>query len=305
MYIIPEKFAQDRLTFGDDHRLWLERLPAILQQCEQRWQLTLFEPFPDLSYHYVAPARLADGTEVAVKAFSPTNEFKPVVEVLDLFAGRGVLRLLAYDATDEVMVLERLRPGKPLSSLVPRDDEQATAVLADIMRRLWCPAPTTHSFPTVAGWMEGFTRLRRWYQGGHGPFRPELLEEAEYLAAQLLATSPQAMVLHGDLHHDNILSTEQGWLAIDPKGLVGDPAYEVSVMLYNPDPGLFQADQPRRLIARRIDQMAEALGMERARIRNWGLVQAVLSVWWGIEDNGHIWQNSFVCAEILASLPAE
>jgi streptomycin 6-kinase len=111
------------------------------------------------------------------------------------------------------------------------------------------------------------------------------------------------VVLHGDLHHDNIVAaTRAPWLAIDPKGVVGEPAYETGALLRNPMPQLLAMPDPARLTRRRVDQLAGELGFDRARIRGWGLAQAVLSAWWSIEDAGTGWEFGIAVAELLASM---
>jgi streptomycin 6-kinase len=146
-------------------------------------------------------------------------------------------------------------------------------------------------------------RMRHRFGGTSGPFPARLVEEAEVLFAELLGTMAEPALLHGDLHHDNILSAErQPWLALDPKGVVGEPAYEVGALLRNPLPQLLEMPQPGRIMARRVDQLAEALEIDRARIRGWGLAQAVLSAWWVIEDHGAGWEPAIACAELLAAI---
>ncbi len=113
----------------------------------------------------------------------------------------------------------------------------------------------------------------------------------------------EPVLLHGDLHHDNILAAErEPWLAIDPKGIVGEPAYEVGALLRNPLPGLLARPEPGRVLARRIEQLAAELGFDRARIRGWALAQAVLSAWWSYEDHGDGWRETIACAELLAAI---
>ncbi|HEV2473881.1 MAG TPA: aminoglycoside phosphotransferase family protein, partial [Chthonomonadales bacterium] len=280
---------------------WLERLPAILASCEERWNLKVSAPFLDVSFHYVVPARRADGTGVVVKACSPTDEFHHEKEALQCFDGHGMARLLDYDDVQEVLLLEYLQPGKQLSTL--EDDEEATSHAAAVMSELWRPAPQHHSFQTVQDWGEGFNRLRQHYNGGNGPFRPALLEEAETLFAELSATMSEPVLLHGDLHHFNILSAQRSpWLAIDPKGLIGERAYETGSLLRNPYPELLDYPEPGRVLARRIDQLSEELGFDRARIRNWAVAQAVLSAWWGIEDFGATPMEMMAISELLAAI---
>jgi streptomycin 6-kinase len=107
-------------------------------------------------------------------------------------------------------------------------------------------------------------------------------------------------LLHGDLHHFNILAARRRpWLAIDPKGLAGEAAYEVGALLRNPDPRLYTDSQVQR---RRVDVLHQELGFEKDRILGWGVAQAVLSAWWNFEDSGTEWQSQSACAEVLANL---
>ncbi len=302
MFAIPDDFSQAMVTLhGAEGVDWLNRLPEILATCEQQWSITIGAPFPNLSYHYVAQATRADGNLAVVKVCSPTGEFTQESEAPRLFAGRGMAQLLECSHDHEALLLEALQPGTPLSSV--EDDEAATSIAASVMRQFWRPVPPEHPFPTVADWGRGFSRLREHYEGGHGPFPPRLLEQAETLFAELSASMAEPVLLHGDLHHENILAAErQPWLAIDPKGLIGEPAYETGALLRNPLPALLQRPQPARILARRVDQLAEELGLDRARVRGWGLAQAVLSAWWSVEDHGRIGSSTIICAELLASI---
>ena len=301
MYIIPDDFRREMIALHEEEgHEWLDRLPSILSACEQRWGLTISPPF-GLSYHYVAPAIRDDGTPVVVKACSPTGEFAQEAEALRLFDGHGMVQLLDCDRANEVMLLERLVPGTLLRSV--EDDEEATSCAASLMRQFWRPVPEKHPFKSVRDWGKGFTRLRQHYGGGNGPFPRALLEEAETLYAELSASMTEPVLLHGDLHHDNILAAQrQPWLAIDPKGLVGEPAYETGAWLRNPYPQLLETPQPGRILARRVDQFAEELGFDRARIRGWGVAQAVLSAWWCVEDFGDVSHDFLTLAGLLAAI---
>lgn len=304
MFSIPDYFKQNTLELHgtDKANIWLSNLPDILTRCARRWNLTLLPPFGNLSIHYVAPAQRADGTMVVLKASSPTGEFGQEITALHLLAGPGIVRLLEVDETQEVMLLERLETGMILSRLVPEHDEQATSILANVMKRLWKPVPAIHPFPTVEDWANGLNQLRPQFQGGYGPFPPRLVDEAIALFAELNISAEKRLLLHGDLHHENILQSGTEWRVIDPKGLIGDPGYETGAMFYNPPGWLSTVQNPRPLILRRVDQLAEELAMERARIRGWGLAQAVLSAWWSVEDRlVEPPQDVLTVAEILAS----
>ncbi len=302
MFIIPDDFKREMIALhGDKGHIWLDRLPAILAACEERWAITIGSPFANLSFNYVAHAVQADGTNVVVKACSPTSEFISESTALRLFDGHGMAQLLAYDSTDEVMLLESLQPGTALTAI--EDDERAISIAAGVMRQLWRPVPPDHPFKSVFDWGKGFTRLRLHFNGGNGPFPATLLAAAETLYAELSASMATPVLLHGDLHQDNILAAQrQPWLAIDPKGLIGEPAYETGPLLRNPLPQILQVPHPGRLLARRIDQLSDELDLDRARIRDWALAQSVLSAWWCIEDFGQVSEEYLACAALLASL---
>jgi len=120
------------------------------------------------------------------------------------------------------------------------------------------------------------------------------------LFADLLDSMAAPVLLHGDLHHENILRAQrQPWLAIDPKGLAGEPAYEVGAHLRNLPAHLLAQPQPERFIARRADILAEELGLDRDRLLGWGLAQAVLSAWWCIEDNMECWDLAIHYAGLI------
>lgn len=301
---VPDDLARTIVNLYDAKGVeWLNRLPTLIVECERRWSVAALSPLDNLSFNYIAPAVGADGREVILKLGVPNPELLTEIEALRLYDGRGCVRLLAADPDQGAMLLERLKPGTSLSTVT--DDQQATSIAAGVMRQLWQPEPLEHPFPSVGKWAAGLGRLRSRFGGTTGPLPQALVERAESLFEELLASMAEPLLLHGDLHHDNILAAErQPWLAIDPKGVVGEPAYEVGALLRNPFPQLLDMPQPGRILARRVDQLAEVLGFDRPRIVGWGTAQAVLAAWWCIEDNTPGWEKFIACAELLATLGA-
>ncbi len=285
---------------GDEGAAWVDALPALLARCADRWGLTLEPPFT-LSYNYVAPARRADGTPVVLKVGFPGRELLTEIAALRFYDGHGIAQLLDADPEWGALLLERLVPGMMLSE-VP-DDAEATRIAAEVMRQLWRPLPPDHGFRSVADWTAGLAKLRPHFGGGTGPLPASLVERAEGLFADLLPTMADPVLLHGDLHHWNIMTAErEPWLALDPKGIAGEPAYEVGALLRNQIPRLLALPDPARAMARRVDMLADALGFDRARIAGWGVAQAVLSAWWSIEDHGYGGEEAITCAQLLRPL---
>lgn len=289
------------LLHGRAGELWLDQLPELIIGLAERWQLQIGRPFSNLSYNYVIEARLVDDTPVVLKVGVLNPELLCEMAALALYGGRGATGLMAADENLGALLLERLEPGIPLTSV--RDDQHATAVLADVMRQLWRPVPSKHAFPTASQWAKGLERLRQTFNGGSGPFPERLVAMAETLFVELLSSSSQPVLLHGDLHHENVLSdNRQRWRVIDPKGLVGEPAYEVGSLLRNPMDRILSVADPAKLTLHRVAVLSEVLGFEPERMMAWGMAQAVLSAWWHWEDSGQGWENSIFVAEMLADL---
>ncbi|UCC69784.1 MAG: phosphotransferase [Armatimonadota bacterium] len=285
---------------GDAGREWLRRLPDIVAECVARWSLTLTGPGDAPSYNYIVPALRSDGDPVILKLGHPHPELRSETDALAHYDGRGAARLLEADRDLGVLLLERLLPGAMLVSI--SDEERTTEIAASVMRALWRPAPPQHSFRSVEDWAHGMTNLRHEFDGGPGPFPAHLVDKAEGLFADLLPSQADRVLLHGDLHHYNILAAQRHpWLAIDPKGVVGEPAYEIGAFLRNPFDLAAWHDLPA-VQARRLTQLSDLLGFDHRRLRAWAIAQAVLSAWWSYEDHGSGWESAITCAEALSAV---
>ena len=285
---------------GETGKQWLERLPTTMAMCAEKWSLGILPPFRELSYNYVTPAITADGRQVVIKAGVPSRELAREIEALRAFDGNGIAQLVNADTDLGVMLLERLQPGESLADI--DDDERLTHAAISVMRQLWTPAPTDHDFASVRGWAGDLDDLRAHFEGGCGPFPRDLVETAQGLFAELLDPAREGTLIHGDPHPQNILSAQRlPWLAIDPKGVVGDPLYDVATFACSL-PWLSTESDQRRSLARRVDQLAEELGLDRQIIARWGLAQSVLSGWWSYEDHGGGWEEAFARARLFDSL---
>jgi streptomycin 6-kinase len=200
-------------------------------------------------------------------------------DVLKAFEGRGVVRVLDY--LDGAVLLECLKPGNSLVSLaINGGDDEAIAILADVIGRMSPRAPASAA-ATVEEWGRGFERHAAC---GNRQIPQPLLEAAQHVFSQLCASQSGPRLLHGDLHHYNVLlDSGRGWLAIDPKGVLGEPEYEVGAALRNPyeRPELFT---DRATIERRADRFGRDLHLDTGRILAWAFAQAVLAAIWAIED---------------------
>ncbi len=292
---LPPKFVATITATFDDGAAWLRTLQARLADCAQRYELTIGEPF-DLSYSYVTAATRADGRPVVLKLGVPNPELTTEILALQRYGGLGAVELLAADADRGVLLLERLLPGEMLATL--EDDVAATEIAATLMRRLWQPVEADHPFHTVADWgQRGMRELRTEFGGGMDPFDPALVALAE--ECFFAATDPaDHVLLHGDLHHENVLSAQrEPWLVIDPKGIVGPRGYECGTYLRN---HLLTKPDPVQVNARRATQLAEILGLTRTEVLRWGVAHNVLSAWWSYDGSEFAGSDALVCAAFCA-----
>ena len=281
---------------GEEGQVWLSNLPSIISACEQEWSLQVSVPFENLSYNYIAQAVRADGSEVILKICFPNTELVTEIEALQMFGGRGCVKLLGANPKLGALLLERVKPGLQLVNI--SNDDEATRIAARVMRQLWRPVLDDHPFPTTDLWALGLERMRQRFGGGNGPLPVYLVEKAEALFNELHDSMETPVLLHGDLHHENILRADRApWLAIDPKGVVGESAYEVGALLRNIKPQLLESAPAHQTVARRVDILADELGFDRDRMLGWGLAQAVLSACWCLEDNLDCWEWGIYCAE--------
>jgi streptomycin 6-kinase len=298
MMNFPAGFIKNiKNAFPNEGRHWLEELPDLIQSAAKGWKLTQIEPVDNLSYNFVAFARQNE-KEVVLKIGVPNREFTSEIAALSHFNGDGCVSLLESDREHFMFLMERLHPGEMLASLA--DDDRRTHIACDVMTHLWRPAPDGQPFIELSDWFGQLALLRPRFGGGTGPFPKDLFERAESLIPELFAMSSSPVLIHGDLHHYNILSSGENWLAIDPKGVIGHPEYECGPLLTNPIDEFLQMPDPVRTTERRISILSEQLGFSRARIRDWALCHSILSAFWDILDDGSGGEYSMTCAGIIA-----
>ena len=315
---LPPDFTARMATVYPNGAVWLEHLPSLLDEYAARFSLSLGAPFP-LSYNYVTRAARSDGVQVVLKLGPPNRELSSEMAALAHWAGAGAPYLFYANPEAGVLIEELLWPGTTLLERFASggiDDESATRCCAEVMQALWRPAPPDpHALITVDSWMAGLAELRLRFAGGTGPFPPRLVAMAEDLYRSLQSSAAAPVVLHGDLHHGNVLycasgdhpgnrpERDAGWLAIDPKGVIGEPAYEAGAWLRNPQPELSQYPALKKVLARRIAIFAEMLALDPQRLIGWGVAQAVLSAWWDLDDTGNLsFSPTLEVAEALAAL---
>ncbi len=279
---LPEAFR----AFNSVDPAWITGLPDLLASLASDWDLTLGPFYPNIWINYVAPAtrHLPDGgrEEGVLKVSRYVGETANEIAALRLWDGDGAARLLRVDEARGALLLERIDPGTMLADLAESDDDAATRITAGLLRRLWRPIDPAdlRGLRPLADWCAAYERNRVALSAGAGGFPADLFIRADALRAQLLASTDAPHVLHGDMHHFNVLRDRRGgWTAIDPKGLAGDRHFDICQFMRNPhDRTTLEMNRHR------LDLFCAELGLDRARARDWCFVHAMLDACWEYED---------------------
>lgn len=206
--------------YREKGRKWLVDLPQLVQQYQVLWELTDLKPFNNLSYHYVLSG-YQKGKPIVLKLGLDQRLLDHEAKALQAFAEFGGVALLEHRA--DAILLQRAMPGHSLKS----QPLIAIHVTCQVMEKLHqASVPLKGHFPHIKEWLAALDQ--EW------DIPTNLLKTARKLKNQLLPTLSSPILLHGDLHRDNILSNGDEWLVIDPKGVIGYPVNEMWACVEEP-----------------------------------------------------------------------
>lgn len=210
--------------------------------------------------------------------------------LMEWWDGDGAARVLAHD--DPALLLERAMGHRSLLAMAHNgQDDAASRILCDVAAKLH--APRGKPYPDLIPLPVWFAELWPAAIKHRG-----VLRQAAAVATELLAQPREVGVLHGDLHHSNVLDFEaRGWLAIDPKRLLGERGFDFANIICNPD--VKMTKDPARF-SRQVQVVAEAARLERPRLLRWILAYAGLSAAWILGD-GDDASVDLTCAELAAA----
>ena len=197
--------------------------------------------------------------DAVLKVNFPDEESEHDAHALDRWDGVGAARLLDRDDAVSAMLVERLRPGTQLWT-VP--DDEATELAAGVLEQLWVPAaePFRRLADVAAHWAEELPATS---------MDPRLVDEAVSFLREAGPTQRESVLMHQDFHGGNVLLSERGWLAIDPKPLVGEREFDVASLIRDRRP------TTKAAMERRLDYLVDRLDLDRERTRGWAIAHAL------------------------------
>ncbi len=282
---------------GERGKRWLDDLPRMVARLETEWSLSVAEPFPGGEFNFVAPAVRNDGSDVVVKISPPYERVEIFQEAQWLRArdGIGCMRLLAVDNDRAAILLERARPGEALFEKFAGDPAGSVVVAIDVLRSVLRPPPKrTIDVGSVDAWFENFRTSRR------GDFPTSYADRAFEIYDRLSGSTDHTFYLHGDFHHGNILTAEDGFAVIDPKGVVGHIGYEISVFLNNLHWWQNGSDRVDDLLTFAIRAFSAAFGLSTQEVREWAFAGMVIGAWWKLDDSPELYDNDVALADVWA-----
>ncbi|WP_027170460.1 aminoglycoside phosphotransferase family protein [Mesorhizobium sp. WSM3224] len=261
-----------------------------MQAFPERWKISAPELIAETFSSRIWKVTREDSSPAIVKDLKPFDDVADELRGEHYLAwrrGEGAVRLLGRDGNR--MLLEYAGDKLLSGHLAEHGDDAATAIAAEVMAKLFSrsqhPAP-----PDLQPLRERYVSLFRVAKADRNAGRHGLYVEAADIAERLLFDPRDVRPLHGDLHHDNILLGPRGWLAIDPKGAIGDPGFDAANMFYNPLDRDDLCLDPRR-IAHMAEVFGRTLGQPPRAILDHAIAYGCLSAAWHREDKNAVDEN--------------
>ena len=228
-----------------------ERLRATAQEVAREWGVPLGERLVAGRFSYVAFA----GDDAVLKVVPvEDDEADHEADALALLAGDGAVRLLRHDRARRAILIERARPGYDASGL---PEPQAIRVSIAAAKKFWRPAQHGKPFRWIGD------HVPRWLDNAGDHY---LVRQAKEIYETMHPSD--ATLVHGDFHHHNLLSNDDGWVVIDPKPMVGEPEFDVPTFLWNPIGHQPTTESVESWIA----AFADA-GLDANLLRKWAIVR--------------------------------
>jgi len=294
---LPKKFVENTISLCSERgEKWLDELPTTIAALEKDWSFTAGNHFRNLSYNYVANAVQKNGTAAVLKIGLPLIDVEIYGEAayLKLLDGKGAVRLLQFDRERQALLLERVKPGENLKTVCKKNQSEAVTIAIRVLKRILMPVPDDASdFISLDDWFDGLKRA------AGTNFPQEYAERALEFYADLSRDKANTFLLHGDLHHDNIMSSRrEQFLVIDPKGMIGHIGYDIGVFLNNHRDWLEWDTRLDGKLDKAVADFAAAFELDPVVIRKWAYCQMVLSWWWMFDEMPDIFGEELGLSDI-------
>ena len=268
--------------FGEQGKDWLANLPRIVDELAAYWELSDIAPVDNMTFNYVAKATMSANQPVILKISCDEKSIANEFQALKYFNGSGSIQLIAHHETYHALLLQQAVPGITLKSLYSSQPDYVMDCYVGTMKKLHDKQLSNkNEYRHIKEWLSAIDHL------SDAACPVHLIRKARDLKNQLLDSITTEIFLHGDLHHDNILQHGDQWLAIDPKGIVGDAEFEIAAFDFMYINELANQNNVKNIFAERVNLVAQKTKLHSQRIKDWVFVRLILMAAWHVEDNGN------------------
>lgn len=278
---IPSNIQNKLNALGDEGIRWKKELNTVIDCIEKEWGISLEQILEGGSEAFVAKCTLKNQEKGILKLFMPqlegNSEFEQQVEALRVVNGAGYVKLLKYDAKKKAVLLECL--GESLSEFDYSIRDQMK-IICGLLKKTWIRLDENQKLRPMGqliGWFQDFI-LATW-ERLEKPCSKEIIDRALlFLESRRKNLSLyQSVLIHGDPHADNILKTldsdELSYKLIDPDGIIGEPAYDLGILVREWVEEL--GDAPLEKANERVLLLHNETGVEMQSIWEWAFIQSV------------------------------
>ena len=277
----PESARRIATIYGARGTAWVERLPMTLRELADTWQLThIGEPFAGVRTAFVAPVTDRGGRALVLKVSSDLDSARFEHEALAHWNGSGAVRVLGFEPNLGAILEERLTPGSSLKD-ADLNGPEAVDVFVDVVTALRASESVAAGLPAFSYWLKPLDLPQ---SPAPSPSLELHIRQARAVTETLLGIPSKQRVLHGDLHHSNILRGHGGWLAVDPKPVVGPEEAEAAAFLRNLRCQVIGLADPLEVLTSRTLAIATRLDFDPVRVAGWAFVMGVIAAVWAQED---------------------
>jgi len=266
-------------VWGDQGKTWIQKLPEIIINLTQYWQLNDVEPIDNMSYNYVAKAQKNDNTHVVLKISCDKQLIKDEYHALKNFNTNTSIKALDIYADQNALLLEQAIPGYLLKKIYPKNVKSTIKIYAELVKALASQSCRPHGFTHVKKWCGVIDRIN------DKRIKSEFIDEAKRLKDFLFSSIENEYLCHGDLHLENIIRHKNEWLIIDPKGIIGEIAFEAAAFDIIEKNEWSKHDNIKTIIINRVSLLANTLEINKDRLLAWIFLRTIISAQWFIEDN--------------------
>jgi streptomycin 6-kinase len=279
---LPAYFIEKiRQAFGEKGEKWLENLPQIYTKSIKKWSLTNCSLAGDLSHNLIVFAMSPEYGSVALKIGVPHDDLFTEMRALVLYEGRNICRCYDVDKELGAILIERISPGVNLKS--EKNHSTRIKIASEVIANLAIPVEEDHNLPSYAYWLnKAFSRARE--ENKVSQKMLSLIDMAERMYCEIEASDRPKILLHGDLHHFNILLDQNGdWKAIDPKGVIGQACMDCARFMEN-QLDMVPYEEQEKYLDEMITVFSTTFKEPKQMIATCLFIDYVLSTCWTFED---------------------